>query len=362
MGNANDSIDLNGRTVALADVVAGHIAGATDFERHALGFIRAWQTGADRFTLHTSGSTGAPKPVVVTRGQMIASAKATALALGLQPGWSALITLDTQFIAGKMMIVRSLVTGMRMVLREPRGNPLELLPENLPVDFAALVPYQVETLLQSPQATRLGRIHTIIVGGAPLRVQAAQQVAGLPCRVYATYGMTETLSHVALQRIDLHTEAGVFETLPGITLEADSRGCLVLGVPYLAEKVVTNDRVEIISEKKFKWLGRWDNVINSGGYKVNPETIEFQIEKIFHRFEIPNRFFVAGLPDLKLGKKVTLFVEGNENEKLRLSIDEAIKTIASGVERPRSVVFLPAFVDTATQKLNRSATVSGYLR
>jgi o-succinylbenzoate---CoA ligase len=356
-----ETIDLNGRDVTLADVVARTIVPATDFEAHTLQFIREWMTGTAQFVLHTSGSTGTPKPIHLTRYQMEASAQATAQALGLQRGYKALVTLDTRYIAGKMMLVRSLVTGMHMVVREPAANPLEKLPPNITVDFTALVPYQVEAILESPHAMRLGTVGTIIVGGAPLSAPAAERLAALPCHAYLTYGMTETISHIALQRLTTTNTRGIFQALPGITLQTDDRSCLVITVPYLPEKVVTNDRVEIISANEFRWLGRWDNVINTGGFKVNPETIEFQIEKIFHRFEIPNRFFVAGLPDRKFGKKVVLFVEGEADEKLKLRIDEATKTIASGIERPKSVIFLPRFVWTATQKLNRKATLDTHI-
>jgi o-succinylbenzoate---CoA ligase len=356
-----ETIDLNGRDLTLASVVAGTMVPATDFEAHTLQFIREWMTGTEQFVLHTSGSTGTPKPIHLTRRQMQASAQATAQALGLQRGHTALVTLDTRFIAGKMMLVRSLETGMHMVVREPGANPLVNLPPNLTVDFAALVPYQVETLLESPQAARLGAIGTIIIGGAPLGAAAAQRLAAMPCHAYLTYGMTETISHIALQRLETGNAPGTFHTLPGISIHTDDRGCLVITVPYLPEQVVTNDRVEIISINEFRWLGRWDNVINTGGFKVNPETLEYQIEKIFHRFQITNRFFVAGMPDHKLGKKIVLLVEGEADEKLRLRIDEAIKTIAPSVERPKAVIFLPGFVMTATHKLDRKATLNTLL-
>jgi O-succinylbenzoic acid--CoA ligase len=358
-----ETIDLNGRTLSLTDIVAGTPIPATDFERHTLGFIRDWMTGAREFVLHTSGSTGAPKPIHLTRAQMTASAQATAQALGLQPGWTALVTLDTRFVAGKMMLVRSLITGMHIVAREPTANPLEKLADDQRIDFAALVPYQVETILQSPQTTaRLGAISTIIIGGAPLSASTALQLASLPCRAYLTYGMTETISHIALQRLDPHTEPGIFEALPGITLDTDNRGCLVISAPYILQgQVVTNDRVEILAGREFRWLGRWDNVINSGGFKINPETIEYQIEKIFHRFKITNSFFVAGMPDLKLGEKLVLVIEGAAEEKLRMKIDEGVKTIARGIERPKSVVFIPQFTRTSTQKVNRKVTLLGHI-
>jgi O-succinylbenzoic acid--CoA ligase len=249
---------------------------------------------------------------------------------------------------------------MHIVAREPSTNPLEQLPQALRIDFAALVPYQVETLLQSPQAMRLGTLGIIIIGGAPLSAPAAQQLATMPCRAYLTYGMTETISHIALQRLDAQTEPGVFEALPGISLHTDERGCLIISVPYIpGGQVVTNDRVEIIDEKKFRWLGRWDNLINSGGFKINPETIEYQIEKIFHHLQITNAFFVAGMPDPKLGEKLVLVMEGHGGKNLESKIDEALKSIARGVERPKSVIFIPVFTRTNTQKVNRKVTLSG---
>ena len=353
-----ETIDLNGRLITLTDIVAGTPVPATDFESHTLSFIRAWLTGTEAFVLHTSGSTGTPKPIHLSRSQMTASAHGTAQALGLQPGWTALVTLDTRFVAGKMMLVRSLVTGMHIVAREPSANPLAQLPADQHVDFAALVPYQVETILQSPQAARLPTLGTIIIGGAPLRASTAHQVATLPCRAYTTYGMTETITHIALQRLVPDAEPGIFEALPGITLSVDERECLVISAAYIpGGRVVTNDRVEMISEKKFRWLGRWDNMINTGGFKVNPESIEYQIEKIFHRFHIPHSFFVAGIPDPRLGEKLVLVIEGHADEHLKSKIDDALKSIASGIERPKSLIFIREFTRTPTQKVNRQVTL-----
>jgi O-succinylbenzoic acid--CoA ligase len=123
---------------------------------------------------------------------------------------------------------------------------------------------------------------------------------------------------------------------------------------------VTNDRVEIIAGRKFRWLGRWDNIINTGGFKINPETVEYQIEKLFHRFEISNPFFVAGMPDPKLGEKLVLIVEGNFEKNLELKINDALKSIARHVERPKSVVFIPDFTRTNTEKVNRKVTLLGH--
>ncbi len=293
---------------------------------------------------------------------MVASAKATETAAGLRRGWTALLCLDPRFIAGKMMLVRSFVTGMNIVAVAPGANPLSFLPPQTTIDFTALVPYQVRSVLSSPTgAAKLGAMQSILIGGAELDSGTRSQLDTLSTStsVYATYGMTETLSHIALQKLNKPGAQDYFQLLPGIQIQNDDRGCLVIGAAYLgSEKIITNDLVELIGNDRFRWLGRFDNVINTGGVKVIPEKVEKEISKLFTQLGISNRFFLAGLPDASLGNKVTLIIEGTlpiEDHELI----QKLKGIITRFETPKEIRRVAKFVETDTQKINRKATIAG---
>jgi O-succinylbenzoic acid--CoA ligase len=352
----DQSILLNGRQISFDEIRSSAVQTSSEFEFASIAFLKEWLEGANTFIQKTSGSTGTPKEIVITRAQMIASAKATEKALDLKKGATALICLDTRFIAGKMMCVRSLVTGMQMILQEPAANPLANLPLQARVDFVALVPYQIEEILGSAQRHRLNSLGTVIIGGAPLREETTEQLAAFTSRFFLTYGMTESMSHIALQRLGIGA-TGAFECLEGVTVETDERGCLVANVPWLREKLFTNDLIDIISSKNFRWLGRYDNIINTGGFKANPEKIEFQIEKVFKSLNVDRRFFVAGIANEKTGEQVTLLIEGEEVPGLIAKLQHRLKPIVQRFEIPKAVYFIDKFEYTHSNKLDRSGTL-----
>ncbi|MFN8446139.1 MAG: AMP-binding protein, partial [Caldilineaceae bacterium] len=269
----------------------------TENERETLAFCREWLSGVESFTVNTSGSTGTPKPIEVTRQQMEASALATVAAVGLQPGMQMLVCMPTRFIAGKMMLVRGLVVGMEMTVVEPSSNPLADLPAGVRFDFTALTPMQIGTViadcglriadsisqslnLQSPIST-LNAMHAILLGGGPVSATLEQQLQQIKAPIYHTYGMTETVSHVALRRVNGAEASEEFRPLPGVILGVDERGCLNIRAPMTSDQTVqTNDMVDLHANSSFHWLGRWDNVINSGGVKVQVEKVEQAIERL----------------------------------------------------------------------------------
>jgi o-succinylbenzoate---CoA ligase len=351
---------LNGREVSIAAVRTGNILSlaTTPFEEITLDFIRAWLNGDTTFSLHTSGSTGTPKPIIVSRQQMITSATLTAQALGLLPGYTALVCLDTRYIAGKMMLVRCLTTGMRIVAVAPTANPLEHVPAEMPLDFTALVPYQVYALLESPQRGRLGAIRHTLIGGAALDSHVLPALGTLPGRFYATYGMTETISHIALQHLNGPGAAPVFRALPGVLVSTDDRGCLVIAAPHVPQTIVTNDLVNIIAPGAFQWLGRWDNIINSGGVKIIPEKVEEAVGAVLNGLNITRSFIVAGLPDPKLGHKLTLIIDGieftpQEWNVILVKLREALPAY----EVPKDHLSVPTFRYTDTGKIHRQKTI-----
>jgi O-succinylbenzoic acid--CoA ligase len=355
MSDAIPWIELRRTRTPLSNLDGVDKSTLTANERKAVEFCIQWLNDKSTFEITTSGSTGLPKPITIRRQAMIASAEATANALGLLPGMTSLVCLDTSFIAGMMMLVRCLNTGMNMIVEEPSANPLKGLGDT-EVDFAALVPYQVVTILQSPERSRLAAIGTIILGGAAVSPELRQQVSDLPGGCYATFGMTETLSHIALQKLNGLSKQETFHTLDGIKISVDARGCLVIDANYLDEVVVTNDLVELVNAKEFKWLGRYDNIINSGGVKVIPEKIEGVVANWMAARRYSNRFFVAGVGHSQLGEQVVLFMEGTLPKEDEHALLNSLRTALGKYELPGRVFYKEHFVETKSGKIDRRAS------
>jgi O-succinylbenzoic acid--CoA ligase len=232
--------------------------------------------------------------------------------------------------------------------------------KKMQIDFIALVPLQVETILHSPNRNQFEKITSILIGGAALNQRTIHELKSLSCTCYATYGMTETLSHIALQKLNGSDAQDHFEALSGITLSKDDRGCLVIHAPHISDQpIVTNDLVELTTPATFRWLGRVDNIINTGGVKVIPEKIEASIELIFDDLTISRRFFVTALPDPILGQSVTLILEG---DALPFPIEELLQKklmeLTDRYERPKSIHYVPEFVNTETGKINKVKTIA----
>lgn len=352
-GYPYESISINRREVTIRNIVGGTAPANSDFEKHTFTFIQSWFAGQEEFLLHTSGSTGAPKPVRLMRSQLTASAELTRKALDLRPGDHALVCLDTRYIAGQMMLVRCFVTGMKIVAVEPQANPLSAVDKNSSIDFAAFVPYHVYHILASGDTYRMSSIRNVIIGGAPLSGDATGTLSGFPSHVYLTYGMTETISHMALQRLD-NTNDGVFKALPGISLSVDGRGCLVIEAPYLDGKQITNDLVDLVGPESFRWLGRVDNVLNSGGVKISPEAIERVIESVFDRLNLHHRFVVSACSDAALGDKIVLVLESElVDEVLNETLFKQMESLLQAYSRPKKILVLPSFPETNTGKIDR---------
>ena len=354
-------VKFNSDQFFLEDIQKGYYPKSiSSYKKIALDFCRDWLNGKEKFTLHTSGSTGDPKAIEFTRNQLEASAQLTASVLGLQKGFTSLVCLDTRYTAGMMMLVRSLVSGMNMIIVEPASNPLEKISESDSIDFTAMVPLQVETILKSPQKEILNDIKIILIGGAMVNPKTIREFESLHPSFYATYGMTETLSHIALQRLNGKDALDFFQALPGIALSKDERDCLTILAPHISNKVIiTNDLVEFVSPTQFRWLGRADNVINTGGVKVIPEKIESLISSVLEELNISKRFFVAARPDAVLGQSANLFFEGEPfspqvEELLQMKMNRSLDKF----ERPRFIHFIKKFVDTETGKINKGKTIA----
>jgi o-succinylbenzoate---CoA ligase len=350
------SLLINGREVSINQILQEQERPLTDFEKNTFDFIRSWLKEQQAFTITTSGSTGDPKKITITRESMITSAKLTQQAVGFKEGDNALVCLDTRYIAGQMMLVRCFVANMYIVAVDPTSNPFSKIDELQKVDFTALVPYQVYDLVRSQDAKRLDSINTILIGGAPLDEETKTLLNNYSCQCYATYGMTETISHIALQLLNGNDRSPYFKTLPAIKIHLDDRQCLVIDAPHLPEQVITNDIVHLIDEQTFQWLGRHDNIINTGGVKVIPEKVEEAIAKVLSLNRSSQAFFITAQADAQLGSKMILIVEGS----LPLTIEELNESLSSSLtkyELPKELHSLPAFVRTETGKINRRESI-----
>ncbi|MBW7893411.1 MAG: AMP-binding protein, partial [Chitinophagaceae bacterium] len=255
----------------------------------------------------------------------------------------ALLCLPLSFIAGKMMVVRALFSRLNLICVEPGLNPLSSIPPDICIDFAALTPMQFK------DTTHTGRVRKILLGGGPISPEMEQQYQSLPAEIYHGFGMTETLSHVAIRRINGVNASPWFQALPGIHFNTDSRGCLIIDAPFLDVPVITNDIVDVVNNQSFQWKGRLDNVINSGGIKLFPEEIEKKLYPL-----IPERFFVTGLPDDTYGEKVCLIIEGEPYSPGKLSLlQSSLPRYLSKYEKPRAVYFLNKLQITESGKIQR---------
>ncbi|MEZ0538654.1 AMP-binding protein [Fibrella arboris] len=337
-------------------------------------FLEAWRAGQLFFTLQTSGSTGTPKPILLTRAQMEASARLTGQTFGLQPGDKALVCLATGYVAGVMMLVRGEVLGLDLTIVSPSANPLGTFdPATTRFDFAAFVPLQLQTMLADldplgrPVALPiLNGMKAILVGGSATSpaLEAATQLIQAP--VFSTYGMTETVSHIAIRRLNGPERTGLFHVLPGVAVGTDERGCLhITAAATNFERIQTNDVVELVQpasvhdQVRFRLIGRADSVINSGGVKIQPESVERVVADVLAEYRLSPRLFVAGLPDERLGQRVVLFLENtpltdNQWQVIRQAVQSSLGTYAA----PKSWRNVPAFMETATGKIDRRGTAN----
>ncbi len=333
----------------------------TPYEEQALFFCEQWQAGETSFLLHTSGSTGVPKSIRLTRSQLIASAQLTGQTFSLQPGDQALCCLDVRYVAGLMMLVRALELKLNVVVVEPIATPLEEWPAGWVLHFAAFVPLQVQALLQKSSGTQaiLRSAKAILVGGTPVSAQLEAELQHLDASVFATYGMTETVSHIAIRRLNGPTRSDAFQLLDGVEAGADERGCLwVRGGMTDFALVQTNDLVDWLDSRRFRWVGRFDSIINTGGVKIQPERVEAVVAPLLLAAGLDSRFFVAGLPDERLGQCVALVWEGVPlKAEIQERIQEAIKTQVSRYAVPRQWLAVAQFRETATGKIDKQATL-----
>ncbi|HEY4650829.1 MAG TPA: AMP-binding protein [Pontibacter sp.] len=331
------------------------------YETKTLEFCRSWLTGVQEFPIQTSGSTGTPKTITLTRQQLEDSARKTIQILNLQPGDTALVCLNTEYIAGMMMLARGFMAEMHMQVVDPISNPMKLVPEDTPIEFASFVPMQLQKILQdTPEfVPQLNRMKGILLGGAPINFTLQRELQQLTAPVYHTYGMTETASHIALRLLNGPGAAEYYNALENIALGFDNRGCLTIkGDVTNHELIVTNDLVELLTPTRFRWIGRVDNTINSGGVKVQSEMVEVAVAEALSDLDPMPRFFVASQPDELLGERIVLILESEPfTEEQEKDLKARLKQLLKKFERPKKYYYCPAFPETATGKVSRQRTL-----
>lgn len=331
----------------------------TEYEREAVAFCREWLEGQPAFQLQTSGSTGTPKPIVLTRYQMETSARLTGDTFGLEPGDKALCCLNIRYIGGRMMLVRTLELDLDTWLVEPAAEPLRGL-EEIPFAFAAFVPLQLQTLLAHTDRylSALNRMKAIIVGGAAVSGALLEQLQVIQAPVYSTYGMTETVSHIAIQRLNGPDADGLFHALKGVDLSLDGRQCLAItAAASNHERIQTNDVAELFPDGSFRLLGRFDNIINSGGIKIQLEKTEQLAETRLARFFPDSRFFAWGFPDERLGQKLGLVVETTQIPDAEEILTE-LRGLFPPYQHPQLIRSISAFSETPSGKIDKRQTVA----
>lgn len=326
------------------------------------GFLEEWNNSSDSVLVHTSGSTGEPKPMMVQKARMLASARITCNFLGLREGDRALLCMPLDYIAGKMMVVRSIERKMELISVEPSSHPLAGLKEQC-FDLIAMVPYQVHCSVQVPQEREiLMNCKNLIIGGGAISDELQKELEDFPNAVWSTYGMTETLSHIALRRLNGSGRSEWYTPFENVRIGTDKDGCLWIDAPLIHEGVLqTNDIAELNSDERtgravFKIIGRKDNVICSGGIKLQIEQIEQALKPYI---KVP--FCVSRRKDEKFGEIAILLVENQNDNPSETSSEISLDTLEKAVDslekysRPKEIILVKEIPLTGTGKIDRAS-------
>ena len=296
-------------------------------------------------TIQTSGSTGTPKSIVVRKEKMIQSAQLTCSFLNLNKGDKALLCLPLQYIAGQMMVVRALTAELDLIIRNPSGNPLSDV--RIPLRFAAMTPMQVYNSLQVPEEKeRLMQIEILLIGGGAIDPKLSRILRTFPNEIYSTYGMTETLSHIALRRLNGTDASEYYTPFSSVKLSLSTEKTLIIEAYSVADEIIyTNDIAELLPDGRFRIFGRKDNIINSGGIKIQAEEIEEALHSL-----IAGSFAITSIPHPKFGEAVVLLI----SQKQILS-PEQINALLPPFQRPKYILKTNMIPLTPNGKIDRQA-------
>lgn len=310
-------------------------------------FMIDWLDSNSKIKLQTSGSTGVPKTIEVQKIQLLQSAAATAKYFNFSEGEVAVLALPIKYIAGKMMVVRALYSKLHLKVIEPTSHPFEFISDEEKIDFMPLTPMQLS------KVTSTKNVQKILLGGAPISEVLEQALQPLKAAIYHGYGMTETLSHVALRKVNGKDKTPYYTALPGVHFYTNKKDCLCIHVPFLPHPIITNDIVELLSETEFIWKGRADHVIISGGVKLFPEHIENKLAAY-----IPHAFFISSVSDIVLGEKLCLVIEAEQYSAAQLKrLKETLQQQLEKLEIPKHIYFHKPFTYTESGKIQRKQTI-----
>lgn len=321
--------------------------GADSFHVQIADFLAEWFDGSDTLQVHTSGSTGTPKQLRVEKQRMMNSAMLTLSFLHLREEDTAMLCMPLQYIAGKMVVVRALVGGLNLIPVAPCGHPMQSLSQ-VPV-FSAMIPMQVFNSLQVPEeAEKLSRIRHLIIGGGAVDEELGKQLHSFPHAVWSTYGMTETLSHIALRRLNGPEASEWYTPFSNVSLTLSADQTLIIDAPLVSPiRLVTNDIVEFNPQGQFRILGRKDNTINTGGVKVQIEQVEARLKPL-----LPFAFQITAAPDSKFGERIVLLIQ-SENPVTEENLHEAFRQLPP-YWRPKQIICLPQLPLTGSGKPDRA--------
>lgn len=325
-----------------------------DVEQHdvislkVISFLEQWWDDRSFLSITTSGSTGVPKTIQADKHSMLKSAQKTIEWFGLKQGMTALLCLSPEYIAGKMMIVRAMQAGLNLITTNLSSNPLADLKQ--PIHFVAMVPLQLMKVLEeSPE--KLNLVHTILLGGSGLSTALERQLHTISTKVFHSYGMTETLSHIALRAVNGTQASAWFQPMNEVQILKNSNGCLVADVPYLsANEFVTNDMIALGDNGTFKVLGRADDVIVSAGHKIHPAMLEQKIEPLLNQ-----TFLISSKPDPAAGEELVLLTEEKLTIHELFELWNQVFLQLQPFEIPRHILFVPQIPVLESGKVNRLA-------
>ena len=353
-----------GLTISAVDLVHQTTSHKQEIVRKVAEVCSWWFNGTDHLEITTSGSTGKPKVLSFSREAIKGSIKRTTSALDLKKGSTALLALDVSFIGGKMMVLRALEEGFNLICVPPSSNPLKFIAQHQSINFAAFVPLQVEAILNDAETKeQFKHISTVIIGGATVNLALRKKLESISTKTYLTFGMTETLSHIALMRIS--PENNSYTVLPDIKVEQDTRGCLVIEIPHIGSTpIITNDLIEKIDDQHFRWLGRMDYVINSGGIKFNPEVLESKAENDIRAHLRNGSFIFTSLPDERLSNKIVLLIFDCPQPTIQdcLMITEVLENCLDPYERPKEIRWSQLQEKNPGGKLDRKLTLAASIK
>jgi len=335
--------DFSYNGIAANEIIQWKRGDFADWEQPIWQFMHDWLTEGDTIQVQTSGSSGQPTVWQVKKSAMETSAEMTANYFKRFNRTTALLTLPSVYIAGKMMMVRAMTQGWTLTAIAPSVNPL--MAVNQAFDFAAFTPMQLATLSEEQWAV-LAKFGTVIVGGAAIPESLRTRLAERCNNVFETYGMAETLSHIAVRKVSPQNTP--FETLKGISLTVDSEQRLQILAPYISpEFIQTQDVVQLLNPTSFFYQGRFDRMINSGGVKLFAEVIEKKLEGIMNQ-----PFHISSLPDEVLGRRLVLYIE-SETELDEGKLKAQIAPVLERYEVPKEIIAVKSFERTSSGKIKQ---------